>query len=78
MDTWAATEAVIQGVERKLHAWFQGVQGPRRGVEGAFPFNWNLVQEIHLFPFFHTDLVVVVIYRHDFITAKDLHGFKRQ
>lgn len=24
VDTWAATEAVIQGVEEKLHAWFQG------------------------------------------------------
>ena len=24
MDTWAATEAVIQGVHEKLHAWFQG------------------------------------------------------
>lgn len=24
VDTWAATEAVIQGVHEKLHAWFQG------------------------------------------------------
>ena len=24
VDTWAATEAVIQGVERKLGAWFRG------------------------------------------------------
>eukprot|EP00913_Durusdinium_trenchii_P022387 g21031.t1 len=32
VDTWAATEAVIQGVERKLHAWFQGQHYSRENL----------------------------------------------
>lgn len=32
VDTWAATEAVIQGVERKLHALFQGQHYSRENL----------------------------------------------
>ena len=38
VDTWAATEMIIQGVEEKLHAWFQGWKG--KGRMGGKRVRW--------------------------------------
>ena len=38
VDTWAATEMIIQGVEERLHAWFQGWKG--RGRMGGKRVRW--------------------------------------
>ena len=43
VDTWAATEMIIQGVEEKLQAWFQG-QGGREGLgreDGSMGKGWK-------------------------------------
>ena len=41
VDTWAATEMIIQGVEEKLQAWFQG-QGGKGGIGGRMD-QWGKV-----------------------------------
>ena len=44
MDTWAATEMIIQGVEEKLHAWFQGWKGKgKNGREKGEMDQWGKV-----------------------------------